>query len=364
MMQDDTGNSPDPGLFSTLRQDMRRGDFRRSVRRDFRELEEFMLDEERQRRLTGMGVIRRWFSRGWWLLKSMFLKLAPARRLLLALGLFLLIVDVQIDDRVRINFNTIGQLCVLFVLMLELKDKLIAQSELAAGQEVQKALMPEESPVVPGWDIWLFTRSANDVGGDLVDFLRVAEERFAIALGDVAGKGLRAALMMAKLQSTLKAIAADYSSVDALAAKVNKIFLHDGIRTIFASLLYVELHPHASSVTLVNAGHPPPVVLRESSIRRTQKGGPALGIMPNPVLTQQRVNLERGDMIVLYSDGLTEARNEKGEFFGEDRLEKLLPQLRFRTSADAGKALVAAVDSFKGEERAFDDLSIAIVKRL
>ncbi len=364
MTQNDTRKSPNPGLFTTLRQDMQRGDFKRSVRRDFRELQEFMLDDERRRHLAGMGPVRRWFSKLWWLLKSMFLKLAPARRLLLVLGLLLLTMDIRIGNQVRIDLNTIGQICVVFVLMLELKDKLIAQSELTAGQEVQKALMPVESPVVPGWDIWLFTRSANEVGGDLVDFLRVSETRFAVALGDVAGKGLRAALMMAKLQSTLRAIAADYQTVDNLAAKVNRIFLQDGIRTIFASLLYLELHPNDCSVALVNAGHPPPVLLRASSLQRTKKGGPALGIMPEPVLTTQRVELEHGDMLVLYSDGLTEARNEKDEFFGEERLEKLLPGLRTHTSTQAGRKLVAAVDTFRGEQRAFDDLSIAIIKLL
>ena len=94
-----------------------------------------------------MGPVRRWFSKLWWLLKSMFLKLAPARRLLLVLGLLLLTMDIRIGNQVRIDLNTIGQICVVFVLMLELKDKLIAQSELTAGQEVQKALMPVESVI-------------------------------------------------------------------------------------------------------------------------------------------------------------------------------------------------------------------------
>src|SRR5512138_3275825 len=92
------------------------------------------------------------------------------------------------------------------VLMLELKDKLLARSELEAGRTVQLALMPDRPPVVPGWDIWLYSRSANDVGGDLVDYLQIDPQRLGVMLGDVAGKGLPAALLMAKLQATLRAL--------------------------------------------------------------------------------------------------------------------------------------------------------------
>ena len=92
------------------------------------------------------------------------------------------------------------------MLILELKDKLIARSELEEGQKVQRALMPIENPIVDGWDLMLFTRSANDVSGDLVDFLKINDERIAITIADVAGKGLSAALLTAKLQATVRAI--------------------------------------------------------------------------------------------------------------------------------------------------------------
>jgi len=129
----------------------------------------------------------------------------------------------------------------LFIIALELKDKLHAKSELEEGRAVQKALMPETIPDVAGWDIWLYTKPANDVCGDLLDFLKLSEEKVCISIGDVAGKGLSAALLMAKLQSTIRAIVPDYNSLMELGEKINRIFCRDSLPKLFASLVYVEL---------------------------------------------------------------------------------------------------------------------------
>ena len=112
------------------------------------------------------------------------------------------------STQISIHFPTLGIAILLFILMLELKDKLLAREELEAGRAVQRALMPDSGPTIPGWDVSLFTRSANDVGGDLVDYVPLDDQRNGLVLGDVAGKGLPAALLMAKLQSTLRALAA------------------------------------------------------------------------------------------------------------------------------------------------------------
>jgi phosphoserine phosphatase RsbU/P len=309
-----------------------------------------------------MGNVKGAFVSGWWLLKSMFFKLTPARRLLIVIACVLLLLDVRSNQQgVNVNLVFLGGLVVLFVLMLELKDKLVARKELEAGRAVQMALMPERSPSVPGWNLWLFTRSANEVGGDLVDFLKVSESRFGVALGDVAGKGLSAALLATRLQATLRALVHDCTSMSELGSLLNTIFCRDCLRSIFSSLAYIELHPDSGTARILNAGHFPPIIIRGSRIERMEKGGPALGIMPDPSYVEEKLVLQPGELLFVYSDGLTEARNVQGEFFGERRLSELLAKLTALPPNRLGERVVAEVDRFIGDARVNDDLSIAII---
>lgn len=354
--------NPEPKVFQTLRDDLRRGDFGQTIKRDYGELKEFMLDEERQKKLGAMGSVKRAFVSGWWLLKSMFFKLNPARRLLVVIACFLLFIDVRANQQgLAVNLVSLGGLIVLFVLMLELKDKLVARKELEAGRAVQMALMPERSPSVPGWNLWLFTRSANEVGGDLVDFFKVNEKRFGVALGDVAGKGLSAALLATRLQATLRALVHDCTSMAELGNLLNTIFCRDCLRSIFSSLAYIELQPESGSARLLNAGHFPPIIIRGSKLERMGKGGPALGIMPDPSYVEEKLDLQPGELLFVYSDGVTEARNAQGEFFGERRLWELLSKLTTLSPDRLGERVVAEVDRFIGDARVNDDLSIAII---
>ncbi len=206
MKQSDTKREAEPRLRDTLRDDLRRGDFGRSVKRDFRDLKEFYITKERKERLEKMGRLKRWIYQFFWMLKALFLKLTPARRLLLTLALLFFFISTPITGNNNENLEIAGIILILFVIGLELKDKILARNELAAGRAVQNALMPPEKPIVPGWDVFLFNQPANDVGGDLVDFLRIDQTKFSISIGDVAGKGLGAALFMAKLQATIRAL--------------------------------------------------------------------------------------------------------------------------------------------------------------
>jgi sigma-B regulation protein RsbU (phosphoserine phosphatase) len=359
----------EPKLRHTLVDDLRRGDFRSTVARDFRELKEYMLNDDRKRQLQQMGQLRRAFYFSWWLLKSLLLKLTPARRLLLAVALLLLFMQDSFvihtkSFRMVLNFNLLSGAILLFVLMLELKDKLLAKEELEAGRAVQDALLPPRSPEVPGWRLWLYTRSANEVGGDLVDFVRISDSRYAVAVGDVAGKGLRAALMSAKLQATLNALISESTSLRTFVAKLNRIFCRDCLPSLFASLLVVEFRSGSGTVRLVNAGHLPPLLVRGSSLTPLRKGGVALGLTPEADFTEQTLALRKNDLLFIYSDGLTDARNEAGEFFGEQRLLGLLSAFKESSVDQIGEAIITQVHQFMGEARATDDLSIAILKKM
>lgn len=358
-----------PKITRTILDDIRRGGFKRTLRRDLKDIYHFYLDYETKQRLASMGRIRRWFHATIWLIKSLILKLSPIRRILLVIGLILFFIgrtDVSIDNDIQLtnNFSHLGFIVLLIVLMLELKDKLLAQDELAIGRAVQRAFIPQQNPSLNGWGIWLYSQPANDVGGDLVDYFKISENKLQIALADVAGKGLGAALMMAKLQATLRALAPGYQSLAKLGAQVNEILCRDGLPNRFASLVYLELESGSNEIQILNAGHIPAIVIRENKIQEMSRGSPALGLKSKITFKEQRVELKPGEVIFIYSDGITDARNEAGKFFGEARLMNLLQRDSRLPVERIGKNILNEVDRFIGDTRLYDDLSMVILKRM
>lgn len=349
-----------PRLGRTVLDDISRGDFGLSMRRDWEDVLQFYLDPDTLQELRQMGRFKRWWFSTWWLMKSMMLKLTPARRLLLMITVILFFYGLWNATNLWLIVGFGG---LLGVLMLELKDKLLAQDELASGRAVQFALMPDQAPDFPGWDIWLYTRPANDVGGDLVDYLRVNDHRLAVALGDVAGKGLPAALFMAKLQATIRALAPTHDSLSAFGEEINRIFYRDKLPNRFASLVYFEVSSDANAVRILNAGHMPPLHIDREGVRTLKRGDVALGLTDRHQFNEETIEVAPGDVLVAYSDGITEARSEEGKFFGEDRLKGLLGRVGRRPAAEIGSEILDAVEEFIGEARPSDDLSIVILRR-
>jgi phosphoserine phosphatase RsbU/P len=368
--------SPTPPLWETLKQDwryvrdeVRPGGWRGTFRRTVAELEEFYLTPDERQSLATTHRLWRWTSLGWWLLKSLFFKLSTARRVVLVAALVLLVSGrsgVRLSGgevTAGVQLATFGGLLLVALLLLELKDKLLARHELEAGRAVQRALMPDRCPSLAGWDVWMYTRPANDVGGDLVDCLEVGPGRVAFALADVAGKALPAALLMAKVQSTLRALATEVPTLGALAARTNVILCRDGLPNRFATMVYLDARDNSGLLRLVNAGHMPPVRIVGPTYHDLPRGNMALGMMPGATYEEQEIELQPGEMLVVYSDGLTEALNEAGDFYGDDRLRAVFPALSSLSAHDAGARLLASVDAFIGDTRPYDDLSLVILKR-
>jgi hypothetical protein len=352
----------------TILSDLRQSDLVHTLRRDLKDIYDFYLDRDTRDRLAKMGRVKRWFHMAVWLLKSMFFKLTSVRRLMVVLAVLIAFSSSQMSfngEHFTWNgdFKAIGFLVLLVVLMLELKDKLLAHDELLVGRKVQAALMPLDNPVFEGWDVWLYTRSANEVSGDLVDYLRVSPDRLGVALGDVAGKGLGAALCMARIQAALHALAADFRSLARFMTRMNAIVVRDGLPTRFSTLVYAEIRPKSNAVRLVNAGHYPPILIRSGGVEVMKQGAPALGITARSTYKEQTVRLRRGESILIYSDGITDARNMHGTHFDEKRLMDLMPSLKGIGAAEMGRSVLAAVDRFVGEARPNDDLSLVILQR-
>jgi sigma-B regulation protein RsbU (phosphoserine phosphatase) len=347
--------------------DLKRTRFGRDSWREIKDLYFFYLDDEDRARLSSVGRFKRSFLLLGWLLKSLFMKLSPGRRLMLLLALILTLMGTTSFVLAGWGFSADlrpwGALLLLIVLMLELKDKLVARDEIQIAREVQIALLPRENPPIPGWSVWCYSRPANDVGGDLVDYIELDGFRHGVVLGDVAGKGLGAALLSAKLQSTLRALVPEAASLDDLGARTNAIIHRDGIANRFATLFYAELEHHSGQLRYLNAGHNPAFVIRRDGVERLMASSWPLGMLPEASYEEGTVVLEPAEVLLVYSDGLTEAENLAGEDFGEERLEKLLPGLRGLEPERIGEVLLEEVGRFLGDARPTDDLSLVVVVR-
>jgi len=342
-------------------------DLKGTLRRDFRDIREFYLEDEQRSRLREMSSLWSWFHGSVWLFKSLLSKLTPIRRLLLFVAVFFLffkVFGIPIGNaRIRINFELFGGLVLVFILMLELKDKLLAKSELKEGRAIQTRLLPDPSPRIPGWEVWLFSLPANDVGGDLIDFIHLQGDRYRLILGDVSGKGLSAALLMVKLQAVIRAFIDDADSLSVLGERVNRVFHRDGIASSFATMAILDIRSGSGQLSLLNAGHTPPLIIRSGRVEALGKGDPALGLFAEAEFHPVAEELGVDDTILVYSDGINEARNEEGECFGNARLFALLETHARLDCAGLGALILQNVRDFSGSVRSDDDQTLLIARR-
>ncbi len=367
-MNTENRNTNDKKLFNTLKDDISGGGFRNDITTDFEDVKEFFLNDERKKQIAGMGRIKAFFYMSWWLLKELLLKLTPTRRLVLIVGILLLILPGKFgmsggDVSLSTNTSILGGILILFVLMLELKDKLLAKDELSAGRTVQRALMSVRNPIVPGWKLWLFTQPANDVGGDLVDIIKLADGKYGVTIADVSGKGLGAALLMAKLQTIIRALTPEHSSLSILFEKLNSAFHKDILPNSFASMVYMQLNENEDNLKIVNAGHLPPFIIKDGRVNQLSKGNLALGLVGDSEFKSEKVELKNGDYFLAFSDGVTEARNKAGKFFGVERLADIVEKISYNSPDDLGQKILQQVKLFIGGAKTHDDLSIVILKR-
>src|SRR5262245_3919810 len=356
-----------PSLRDLLFKDLRPSELPANFKQDFKQLYRFYLDEERRAQLAAMGRIRRAFKVVIWTLKSLLAKLSPGRRLALFASLvmfFLGSTSIPVGDvTFTSDLGSWAYFIVFLVLMLELKDKLLARDEIEIARQVQLALLPARHPQPEGWSLWSFMRPANDVGADLVDYIELPGERLGIVLGDVAGKGLGAALLTAKLQATLRALVPGRPALSDLGTEMNEIVHRDGIDNRFVTMFYFELQAGNGSLRYLNAGHNPPLVQRAGSTESLMASAIPLGMLTGTTYTEGKVKLDPGDMLVVYSDGLTEARNARDEEFGSERLQALLPRLRGLSAEQSVRVIIDEVNAFLGKERPHDDLSLVVLVR-
>jgi phosphoserine phosphatase RsbU/P len=233
--------------------------------------------------------------------------------------------------------------------------------ELAEALKIQQRLLPQHVPQIDGWEIAASWQPASGVGGDCFDALRFGPSRLALSIADVVGKGIPAALLMSNLQAAVRAFASEATEPQALCHQVNRILCGNIAEGRFISFFYCVLDAATGVLTYTNAGHYLPVVVRaDGSVERLGDGGPVLGVLPEAEYAQAHVALAAGDRVVLFTDGLTEARNEADDEFGEPRLIDAAIRHRECSAPALQARLAEEVASFTGG-RLQDDATLIVL---
>jgi sigma-B regulation protein RsbU (phosphoserine phosphatase) len=318
------------------------------------------------------GARKGWaiFSAFFW---SLISKLSPARRVALLIALVSLLMggwEFSYGEReFGINFKGVAALILLLLLALELADRVTMKRDLEIARDIQRWLVPEKPPAVPGCDIAFATRPANTVAGDYYDVVcRAAPggERWLFVVADVAGKSVPAALLMATFQASLHTLSATPSSLADLAIGLNRFAAAHSLGGMrFTTALVAELDPPTRTLAYVNAGHNAPILRRANgSIERLETGGIPFGIAPDAAYPSAAVQVASGDLLLIFTDGLVEAVNEQGQEFSDARLLDLVNSSPQESAAAVQARIMAELDAFVGRARQHDDTTCLVLRLL
>ncbi len=238
--------------------------------------------------------------------------------------------------------------------------------ELEMARRVQSSLIPDQTPILPGWEFSASWQPAHEVAGDYYDFAPCAEAKTGLVIADVTDKGMPAALFMALTRSAIRAnVCSAASPADGIAG-ANRLICAESTRGLFVTLFFGLLNPDSGEVAYVNAGHNPPLLYQadKDEITLLKATGMPLGIDAAAVFNQRSVVMQPGDFLVLYTDGITEAFDEHGAEFGMDRMQRVVYDLRNAPVAEMQARLLQTVNDFIDSTAPSDDITIMIVKRL
>lgn len=305
-------------------------------------------------------------------------KLSPARRVLLLLALVLVVIpggewswrtSSGEAKAFVLDFHLYGGLLMFALLILEVGDRVVMKRDLQIAKEIQTWLLPAESPSVPGLSVAFTTRAANTVAGDYYDvFARPCAGpgggSYLIAVADVAGKSIPAALLMATFQASLKTLCAIPGTLTELVARMNQYACsnsQNGRR--FTTTFLAEYEPDARSLTYVNAGHNTPILRsKDGTVRRLEEGGLPLGILPEALYQSAALQLESGDWLIIFTDGVVEAEDSNAAEYGETRLLAMINAYAGTTPAVMLARIMEDIDRFVGNAPQHDDITCVVLK--
>lgn len=243
------------------------------------------------------------------------------------------------------------------------KERFTRELEIAQG--IQQSFLPDSIPDIPGMELAVYASPALEVGGDFYDFIPVGDDEWGVVIADVSGKGVPAALFMA-LSRTLIRVSATWKSDPASAIKeANSLICRDSKASMFVTLFYLVIDSLQRKITYVNAGHNPPLMLTgqdHSDITLLKAEGIALGIIDEIDLDSVTVDLKKGDLVALYTDGVNEAMNTNGEEYGMDRFIAVLKQNRDRELSQLIEAIIASIKDFTKDAPQSDDITLILIR--
>jgi phosphoserine phosphatase RsbU/P len=238
------------------------------------------------------------------------------------------------------------------------------EKQLEIAHQIQTEFLPDEDPLIEGYDVSGINIPSGEVGGDYYGFIEIGNGQMGLAIADVSGKGVPAALIMASFRASLIAEIRNHFALSSICRKVNKL-LHDSVEPgDYVTGVYGALNSLDHVITYSNAGHNPPIALRsDDSVTLLDKGGPPFGIIRTAEFEERSVSLASGDIVFFYTDGVTEAENKAGDHYGEERLLELLKQTRQESARRICEVVRDAVYRFTHGETLLDDITMLVVKR-
>jgi len=375
-------------FFDTYTKDLKAEDLQRLFTRDTREAYKFFTRGTDIDAFKNLPWYKRLVAHAKLLFLAFTMKLSPARRIVYAcalvmafIGLVNLFRGIGIVQIMTLPFGVgVGvpgplfrqgtwSLFIAFGLMnllvlLEVADRLSLKNDLEIARDIQQAMLPSGLYTAAGLETVGISRPANTVGGDFYDILPLPDGRVVVAVGDVAGKGSPAALLMALLLAMLRTLVDEGLEPADLVTRLNVQVSRHAPGTRFITLLYAIFDPKTGVLTYVNAGHMPPLLLRnDGTSTRLTEGGIALGMFDHSTYTTGQVTIECDELVAIYSDGITEAENPSGRPFDEAGLESALVAHRHDGLSSIGAAVVRAVEQYTADTRLADDLTILLLRR-
>jgi sigma-B regulation protein RsbU (phosphoserine phosphatase) len=238
------------------------------------------------------------------------------------------------------------------------------------AREVQASLLRHETPQIPGWEFAARWQPAREVAGDYYDFFSLDGGQLGLVIADVSDKGMPAALFMALTRSVVRASVGRASSPADGIAHANRLICADSTSGMFVTLFYALLNPATGEFTYVNAGHNPPLLCKYSDpadqgqLIQLARTGMVLGVFEGASFEQHTLRLNPGDLVLLYTDGVTDAIDAHLQSFGMERLQRLLLEHQYASAADVIFALTQAIDDFAGCAAPFDDVAMVVIKHI
>jgi sigma-B regulation protein RsbU (phosphoserine phosphatase) len=268
--------------------------------------------------------------------------------------------DVE-ADRLEMDYT-----CCVCLDHLSTEERGQLEFELELAGKVQQALLPEQVPEIPGLELAAFSRPASIVGGDYFDFFRFGDEAHGLVIGDVAGHGMSASLLMASLQASLRTLAPDYEAPADVVQRLNLLFCHNIRMTSFVSLFLARFDPQTRELAYCNAGHNPPLLHTQSNGRTLlswlHPTGAAIGLVEGFQFGTETVTLAPGDVLVLYTDGVTEAMDLQLEEFGRERLAELVRRGAHQSAQELVRDVRVGLQEFTQGEPLADDTTLVVCK--